>query len=144
MKKLTPLQRLLLMAGAFMMVVGAIVYIAIDSVHVPFSIIFLIGACLYTAMQCQQTYEGTNIAIRRLYRQLMISDVLFILAGLLMVENSFNFLLPTFVKYLRHGLNSYLMFIVNKWILLLLIGAILQMYCVIRISNELEKEAKKL
>ncbi|MBP5277044.1 MAG: hypothetical protein J6Z18_00925 [Prevotella sp.] len=144
MKKLSPLQRLLLLAGAFMMVAGAIVYIAVDHVRPLFSVIFLLGACLYTTMQCQQTYEGNSIVIRRLNRQLLISDALFILAGLLMIENTFNFLLPSFIKYLQHGLNSYLIFIMNKWIIPLMIGALLQMYCVIRISNELEKEAKKL
>ncbi len=144
MRNLSFLQRMLLLAGAFMMVVGALAYIAIDNTHVLSSFLFLLGACVYTAMQCLQRYDGSNIVIRRLYRQMMISDVLFILTGILMVENTFNFLLPSFVKYLQHGLNSYLLFIVNKWIIPLLIGALLQMYCVIRISNELEKEAKKL
>ena len=129
MKQLSKLQRIILAIGALMMVAGAI---------------FLIGACLYTAMQCQQTYSGNNIAIRRLCRQMIISDIFLILAGLLMVENSYNFLLSSFIKYLQQGLNSYLTFIVNKWIIALLIGALLQMYCVLRISNELEKEAKKL
>lgn len=144
MNNLSKLQRVFLAIGALMMVAGAIVYVAIDSLHALFSFIFLIGACLYTAMQCQQTYNGNNIAIRRLRRQMVIGDLFLILAGLLMVENSYNFLLPSFIKYLRQGLNSYLIFVVNKWIIALLIGALLQMYSVLRISNELEKEAKKL
>lgn len=144
MNNLSKLQCVFLAIGALMMVAGAIVYVAIDSLHVLFSFIFLIGACLYTAMQCQQTYNGNNIAIRRLRRQMVIGDLFLILAGLLMVENSYNFLLPSFIKYLRQGLNSYLIFVVNKWIIALLIGALLQMYSVLRISNELEKEAKKL
>ena len=144
MKQLSKLQRIILAIGALMMVAGAIVYVAVDSLHALFSFIFLTGACLYTAMQCQQTYSGNNIAIRRLCRQMIISDIFLILAGLLMVENSYNFLLSSFIKYLQQGLNSYLTFIVNKWIIALLIGALLQMYCVLRISNELEKEAKKL
>ena len=131
MKQLSKLQRIILAIGAMMMVAGAIVYVAVDSLHAIFSFIFLIGACLYTAMQCQQTYSGNNIDIRRLCRPMM-------------VENSYNFLLSSFIKYLQQGLNSYLTFIVNKWIIALLIGALLQMYCVLRISNELEKEAKKL
>ncbi len=144
MRKLSSLQRILLAVGALMMVVGAVVYVAVHSIGAFFSFLFLFGACLYTAMQCQQKYEGNSVVVRRLYRQLIISDVLFILAGFLMAENCYNVLLPFFVKYLRHGLNSYLIFVMNKWIVPLLIGALLQMYCVIRMSQELEKEAKKI
>ena len=81
MKQLSKLQRIILAIGALMMVAGAIVYVAVDSLHAIFSFIFLIGACLYTAMQCQQTYSGNNIAIRRLCRQMIISDIFLILAG---------------------------------------------------------------
>jgi len=39
---------------------------------------------------------------------------------------------------------SYLQYVYNKWVVTLLIAAILQLYTTHRISQELEKEAKKL
>jgi hypothetical protein len=38
---------------------------------------------------------------------------------------------------------TYLQYVYNKWVITLLIAAILQLYTTHRISHELEKEAKK-
>ena len=90
---------------------------------------------MFAAMQMRQTYSGQNIVIRRLRRMILISDVLFLVAGLLMFANQGNFL----------GLNylSYIKYVHNNWIVALLVAAILQLYTSHRIANEIEKEAKK-
>jgi hypothetical protein len=94
-------------------------------------------------MQLQQVYEGKNFVIRRLRRIMVMADVLFVVAGLLMVENAFNFLLPFFQTHIQNGLNAYIIYILGKWVVLLLVAAILEVYTTHRISSELEKEAKK-
>ena len=96
---------------------------------------FAPGALLFAAMQMRQTYEGQNFTVRRLRRMLLLSDALFLLAGLLMLANQSNFL----------GLSQllYIKYVHNNWIVVLLVAAILQLYASHRIANELEKEAKK-
>ena len=67
---------------------------------------------------------------------MLISDVLFLLAAVLMFANEGNFFglnILTYVKYVH-----------NNWVIMLLVAAILQLYSVHRIGHELEKEAKKL
>jgi hypothetical protein len=94
-------------------------------------------------MQILQAYNGDSFVIRRLRRIMIFADILFILAGLLMVENAYNFLLPFFQNHITNGLNAYIIYIMGKWVVLLLVAAILEVYTTHRISHELEKEAKK-
>ena len=96
--------------------------------------VFAPGAVLFAAMQLRQRYEGQNFVIRRLRRMLIISDVLFLLAALLMFANESNFL---GIQYL-----SYIKYVHNNWIVVLLVAAVLQLYASHRIANELEKDAK--
>jgi len=83
-----------------------------------------------------QRYEGRNIAIRRLRRVVIMSDFLLLLTGVFMFASQGNTL----------GLDRYLymQYIQNNWVILLLVAAVLQLYTSFRISNEIEKEAKKL
>ena len=98
--------------------------------------VFAPGALMFSAMQMRQTYDGRNFTIRRLRRLLLVSDVLFLLAALLMMLNQSNFI----------GISqlAYVQYVHNNWIVVLLVAAILQLYASHRIANELEKEAKKL
>jgi len=86
-------------------------------------------------MQMRQRYDGPNFNIRRLRRMMLLSDALFLVAALLMFANSGNFL---GLQYL-----SYVKYVHNNWIVVLLVAAILQLYASHRIANELEKDAKK-
>ena len=72
-----------------------------------------------------------------------LRHICYLLAGLLMIENTYNFLLPLFLDYVRDGLNAYLIYTMNKWVVVLLVAAVLEVYTTHRMSNELEKEAKK-
>ena len=141
MKQLTRLQSLIFLAGGLLMVVGAGLFVFSNKQLASW--IFLVGAIAFVSMQMQQQYEGTNLVIRRLRRIMTLADICFILAALLMVENAYNFLLPLFVDHLQNGLNDYIIYIMGKWVVMLLIAAILEVYTTHRISSELEKEKQR-
>ena len=97
--------------------------------------VFAPVALMFASMQMRQRYDGSIFAIRRLRRMMLLSDALFLVAALLMFANGGNFF---GLEYL-----SYVKYVHNNWIVVLLVAAILQLYASHRISNELEKDAKK-
>ena len=133
MRQLNKVQTAIFLLGALLMVIGAgTSMLAWGSSAYVFSI----GALGFASMQMLQRYEGSNFVIRRLRRIQLTSDVFFLLSGLLMIANKGNFLGLSYITYMEY--------IYNKWVIILLIAAILQLYSTHRIGNELEKEAKKL
>jgi hypothetical protein len=118
-----------MLIGGLLMVVGSGAYVLLQSWA---AYVFAPGALLFVAMQLRQRYEGRNINVRRLRRMVFFSDFLFLLAGLLMLANQSNFF---GINYL-----TYLQYVRNNWIVVLLVAAILQLYTSHRIANELEKE----
>ena len=120
-----------MLLGGTLMVIGSGASLFLQS-WAPY--IFAPGALLFAAMQMRQTYEGTNFTIRRLRRIMLISDVLFLIAALMMFANQANFLGMDFLLYIKY--------VHNNWIVILLVAAILQLYTSHRIANELEKERK--
>jgi hypothetical protein len=86
-------------------------------------------------IQFKQGYKGTSSAIHRLRTIVIISDILFLLAGFLMFANNDNFLNLSAINHLQY--------IHNNWVIALLIASILQLYTSHRIGKELEKETKK-
>ena len=141
MRQLSKLQSWLMMAGGALMVIGAGVFVFGIPVGCLF---FLAGTVLFASMQWQQRYEGNDVVVRRLRRTMLLSDVLFVVAAIDMVECTYGFIRPWFDEHLHNGRMLYINYIYNKWVLLLLVAAILQVYTTHRISHELEKEAKKL
>jgi hypothetical protein len=133
MRPLSKTQNAIFLLGGFLMVIGAGTSLLAWKAA-PY--VFAVGAVCFAAMQMLQRYEGSNITIRRLRRMMLLSDVLFLVSALLMFANQGN------VFGLSHI--TYLQYIYNKWVVTLLIAAILQLYSSHRISQELEKEAKKL
>ncbi len=131
MRQLSKTETFLLLAGGLLMVTGSGASIFLQS-WAPY--VFAPGALLFAAMQMRQTYEGTNFTIRRLRRIMLISDVLFLIAALMMFANQANFLGLDFMLYIKY--------VHNNWIVILLVAAILQLYTSHRIANELEKETK--
>lgn len=131
MRQLSKLETFLLLSGGLLMVIGSGASIFLQS-WAPY--VFAPGALLFAAIQMRQTYEGKNITIRRLRRIMLISDVLFLLAALMMFANQANFLGLDFLLYIKY--------VHNNWIILLLVAAILQLYTSHRIAHELEKEGK--
>ena len=141
MRELTKQQSILFLIGAVLMVVGAGLYVFGMQVVAPW--VFAVGAFLFASIQLMQRYDGSNPTIKRLRRMMIMGDVLFMLAAVFMVENAYHFLLPTFLKFGMGGYNAYLTYIHNNWVVLLLVAAMLELYSTHRISNELDKEAKK-
>jgi hypothetical protein len=132
MKQLNRWQSAAFLVGGALMVVGAGCFVTGFMQHVA-CWVFLVGAVMFTLMQSMQTYEGRNIAIRRLRRIMLLSDVLLIVSALLMYAsdgNPFQFDQITYVQYIG-----------NNWVVALLIAALLQLYTTFRISKELEKES---
>lgn len=101
---------------------------------------FLVGALLFVIMQRMQTYSGTDMTVRRLRSIQLLSGICFVVAGLLMVENYYHFVQPLVVKTMESYF-TYLQVVHNNWVVLMLIGAILQMYTTHRLSSELNKDS---
>ena len=132
MRQLSNVEVWLMLAGGLLMVVGAGASLFLAA-WAPY--VFAPGALLFAAMQMRQTYDGNDFTVKRLRRIMLLSDVLFLVAALLMFANQSNFL----------GLNylSYIKYVHNNWIVVLLVAAVLQLYTSHRIAHELEKHAKK-
>ncbi len=130
MRQLNKIQTLIFLVGALLMVVGACASVLAWKLA-PY--VFAVGAIAFTSMQLLQRYEGTNFVIRRLRRMLILSDFLFLISALLMFANMGNVF----------GLSQidYITYIYNKWVLTLLVAALLQLYATHRIDRELAKEA---
>ena len=132
MHQLSNAESIFLLLGGLLMVVGSGASLFLQS-WAPY--VYAPGALLFVAMQLRQRYEGSDFVIRRLRRIMILSDVLFLLAALLMFANTSNFL---GIQYL-----SYVKYVHNNWIVALLVAAVLQLYASHRIAHELEKDAKK-
>ena len=132
MRSLSKLETYLMLIGGLLMVVGAGASVLLRS-WAPY--VFAPGALLFAAMQMRQRYEGTNVTVKRLRHIMLLSCVLFLVAALLMFASQSNFFGLDYITYLKY--------VHNNWIVVLLVAAILQLYTSHRIANEIEKEAKK-
>ena len=131
MRQLSKWESYVMLLGGLLMVIGAGANVLFCS-WAPY--VFAPGALLFVAMQLRQRYEGRDFTIRRLRRIQIISNVLFLLAGLLMIANQANFL-PIDQLY-------YIKYVHNNWVVVLLVAAVLQLYTGHRITSELEKDTK--
>lgn len=138
MRQLTKLQTAVLLAGALLMVMGAGLYVVGIAGFSP--VLFAIGAVAFASMQMMQTYDGNNIVVRRLRRIMTLGDVMFMLSALLMLEDTYRFILPLFMKYSSNGYYQYVTYVHNNWVVLLLVAAIIEIYTTHRISHKLNKE----
>ena len=132
MRELNKLQTAIFLFGGILMAVGAGTTL-LGWGSAPY--IFAFGAVGFSSMQMLQRYEGQNFTIRRLRRMMLLSDVLFLVAALLMFASKGNYFGLSYITYIEY--------VYNKWVVVLLIAALLQLYSMHRIGSELEKEAKK-
>lgn len=132
MKQLNNFQNAIFISGAVLMLAGAAIWM-MSKMVAPW--LFSIGVLAFVAMQIQQRYEGENFTIQRLRRIMLMSDVLLILTAALMFADEGN---PFGLDHL-----TWLNYVHNNWLVLLLLAAIIQLYTVYRIDAELNKEAKK-
>ena len=136
MKKLNKIESILFMLGGMLMVTGIGCYVFMLAPSVT-CWIALTGSILFSTLHMMQAYEGSQLAIKRLKRILNIADLLFFVAGILIVDSTYNFLRPAFENQ-----ESYITYVYNKWVLLLLIAAILEVYATHRIDYLLKKQGK--
>ena len=130
MRQLTKVQTIIYLVGGLLMVIGAGASLLAWRLA-PY--VFAVGAICFASMQMMQRYEDQNFVIRRLRRILLLSDVLFLVAAVLMLANQGNVFGLSYITYIQY--------VYNKWVVVLLIAAILQLYATHRIGHELEKEA---
>lgn len=133
MNRLNRVQTIIFLAGGLLMVAGAALGLFYPALA-PY--VFGVGAVGFTSMQMLQRYEGTNFTIRRLRRIMLLSDVLFLVAAVLMFASLGNSLGIDHITYMQY--------VYHKWVPVLMIAAVLQLYATHRIDSELAKEAKKL
>ena len=138
MKQLTRLQSILFALGGLLMVIGIGCFVFLWQQKIV-CWVFLLGATLFAVMQMMQTYDGPNYVVRRLKRIQNFADFLFILAGILMCDTAYHFLLPLFKYGNETGYYHYINYIYNKWVVVLLIAAVLEVYSTHRIAYELKK-----
>lgn len=134
---MSKVQSIIFLIGGMLMVVGAGCYAFIFGQQVV-CWVYLVGALLFASMQVSETYEGASMTIRRLKRIMTVADILFVLSGLLMVDSAYQFVRDAFTDII-----TYYNLIYNKWVLILLVATILEMYTMHRLSKELNKEEPK-
>jgi len=132
MEPLNKTQTVVYLVGAVLMVIGAGLSL-LSWVGSPY--VYSVGALCFVSMQMLQRYDGPSITVRRLRRIMFFSDFLFLATGMLMFASQGN---PLGIGHVH-----YLMYIYQKWVVTLLLAAVLQLYVTHRIDHELEKEAKK-
>ncbi|MGN1229172.1 MAG: hypothetical protein ACI4T5_05885 [Prevotella sp.] len=129
MRELNKTENAILLVGAVMMVIGSGANIFAQS-WAPY--VFGMGTVGFVLMQLKQKYEGTNVALKRLRRMVIISDVCLLLAAVMMfanMDNLFGLDAITYIKYVH-----------NNWVVVLLVAAMLQLYTSHRISKEILKD----
>lgn len=104
--------------GACLLLTGAASYITGWMIS-PY--LYTAGAVLVAAIQFMSGYKGQNPTIKRLRRQQIFAGILLLLTALFM--------------FTTHG---------NEWIVSLTVAAVLELYSSLRISNEEEKEKRKM
>lgn len=134
MKQLNRFQSILFAIGGMLMVIGAGCFAFMWQQQVV-CWLFLAGASMFTLMQSMQTYEGSNFVIRRLKRIQAVANIFFMLAGILMVDTAYMFFRPLFNSSI-----AYIDFLYNKWVVLVLIAAFLEIYSMHRIDSEMKKD----
>ena len=128
MRQLNKIENTILLFGAVMMVIGSGANIFAQP-WAPY--VFGMGTVGYVLMQLKQKYEGSNVALKRLRRMVIISDVCLLLAAVMMfanMDNLFRLDAVTYIKYVH-----------NNWVVVLLVAAMLQLYTSHRISKEILK-----
>ena len=128
MRELNKTESAILVIGAVMMVIGSGANIFAQS-WAPY--VFAMGTIGFVLMQLKQKYDGDNVAIKRLRRMVIISDVCLLLAAVMMfanMDNLFRLDAITYIKYVH-----------NNWVVVLMVAAMLQLYTSHRISKEILK-----
>ena len=141
MNQLSKLQSVIFLLGGVLMVVGAACF-AFGFIYPKMMLItswlFLAGTVLFSVIQAMQVYEGPSLIIHRLKRMQYVADIFFVLSGISMVDTVY-----AFARHWFSNQETYITYFYNKWVVFLLIAALLELYTTHRISHELKKEECK-
>jgi hypothetical protein len=138
MKQLSKIETIIYAIGGLMMALGTGLYVFFIKQDIA-CIVMLIGAIGFSTMQMRQQYLGTNFAIRRLRRIMLIADIGFILAGLFMVEDVYGIIRPYAVNSIE-GYTTYVNIVYHNWVVILLIATVIEFYTIHRIDHLLKRE----
>ena len=105
--------------------------------------LFLVGALAFVATQERQTYEGRNVTISRLRRIMTMGNLCLLLSAFMMAEDVSHILYSVITSMWTNGYYFYVSYIHNNWVILLIVAVVIELYTTIRISSELQREAKK-
>lgn len=100
--------------------------------------LFLLGTIAFSVMQSMQFYEGSSQVVHRLKRIQAVAVIFFVLSGISMVDTVYAFARNWFSNY-----ETYITYFYNKWVVFLLVAALIELYTTHRISHELKKEECK-
>lgn len=134
MRQLSKTQTTIFLLGGVLMVASVACYILMWQQKVT-CWTFLAGAVMFATMQISQSYDGRSLTISRLKKIMGFADICFIMAGILIVDSTYNYLATLFTNW-----ETYIEYVYNKWVLLLLVAAILEIYSTHRMASELKKE----
>lgn len=142
MKQLNKIQTSIFILGGVLMVIGAgcfaFGYMIYPQLTLYTSWLFLLGTVAFSVMQSMQLYEGSSQVIHRLKRIQTVADIFFVLSGISMVDTVYAFARNWFSNY-----ETYITYFYNKWVVFLLVAALIELYTTHRISHELKKEECK-
>ncbi len=136
-RQLSSPQVVVFFVGSLLMVVGMGCY-AFMVERLIASIVYLVGAVIFATLQCMQTYQGDDFVVKRLKNIMNLADILFVLAGLLMIDTC-----QLFLRHVFSRPETYFQWLYNKWLVVLLVAVILELYSLNRISHRLKKEKKE-
>lgn len=108
--------------GAILLFAGLVLQF-IHRTEAPY--VYSFGALLFALVQFLSAYEGTNVTLRRLYRQQQLGALVLLLTGGLMFLSGHYYA----GIYFR-----------NEWIVGLAIAAVFELYTAFRIPQEEQKE----
>lgn len=142
MKQLNKIQASIFILGGVLMVIGAACFafgfMIYPKMVLYTSWLFLLGTVSFSVMQAMQLYEGPSQVIHRLKRIQTVADIFFVLSGISMVDTVYAFARSWFSNY-----ETYITYFYNKWVVFLLVAALIELYTTHRISHELKKEECK-
>lgn len=142
MKQLNKIQTFIFILGGVLMVIGAgcfaFGYMIYPQLTLYTSWLFLLGTVAFSVMQSMQLYEGSSQVAHRLKRIQAVADIFFVLSGISMVDTVYAFARNWFSNY-----EAYITYFYNKWVVFLLVAALIELYTTHRISHELKKEECK-
>lgn len=142
MKQLNKIQTFIFILGGVLMVIGAgcfaFGYMIYPQLTLYTSWLFLLGTVAFSVMQSMQLYEGSSQVVNRLKRIQAVADIFFVLSGISMVDTVYAFARNWFSNY-----ETYITYFYNKWVVFLLVAALIELYTTHRISHELKKEECK-